>query len=542
MTVKLLVRIALIIALTQTSGCQSEDDAPGVIPPAAEALVVVEEAEGSGMANLALNAGTDAFAQPDEETVAADNADAAPPAAGIANLPLVNRRWTGDLEELVERRTIRLLTVHSPGRFYLEEGRGRGIVAEMAARYEKFVNEQLGRNHIKVYVVVIPVARDQLIPALLEGRGDLVSAGLTITEERLKQVDFSIPVSKPLNEILVTGPSAPRVEALDDLAGEILYLREDSSYYESVEALNVGLVERGLEPITIKALPGALEDDDLIEMVNAGLIPWAVVDDYKPLLWKDVFKNLRVRDDLVFREGGRIGWAMRPGTPELKASVDAFLKNNREGTLFGNIMRNRYIRDFDWAANALSEEDYARFNNLEEIFRRYGETYGIEYLFAAAQGYQESRLNQEVRSSAGAVGVMQLLPATAADRNVDIPDIENVDSNIHAGIKYMDFLRDRYFSSPDITPLNQALLALGAYNAGPARMISMRKTAAEQGYDPNVWFDNVELVAAQEIGRETVQYVSNIFRYYLTYRMIANEELRHAAARRQMGISDAPDL
>jgi len=255
-----------------------------------------------------------------------------------------------------------------------------------------------------------------------------------------------------------------------------------------------------------------------------------------------VFENLRVRDDLVFREGGRIAWAMRPDSPELKASIDAFLKDNREGTLIGNILRNRYIRDFDWAANALSEEDYARFNDLEGIFQRYGETYGIEYLLAAAQGYQESRLNQEVRSSAGAIGVMQLLPATAADRNVAIPDIENVESNIHAGIKYMDFLRDRYFSSPDISPLDKELLALGAYNAGPTRMISMRKKAEEQGYDPNVWFDNVELVAAQEIGRETVQYVSNIFRYYLTYRMVADQELRHAQARRQMGISDAPDL
>jgi membrane-bound lytic murein transglycosylase MltF len=533
------IRIALLIlALAQTSGCQGEDDTSPVVPPAADPVEVIDEAEGSGMANLALNAGSQGAAQAEQKgTGGAAGAESA-----VSRLPIVSRRWTGDLDELVERRTIRLLTVHGPGRFYLDEGEGRGIVAEMASRYEQFVNKRLGRGHIKVYVVVIPMARDQLVPALLEGRGDLISAGLTITEERRQQVDFSIPVSKPLNEILVTGPSAPEVETLDDLAGEILYLREDSSYYESVETLNKTFIERGLEPIVIKALPGALEDDDLIEMVNAGLIPWAVVDDYKPLLWKDVFQNLRVRDDLVFREGGRIAWAMRPDSPELKASVDAFLKDNREGTLIGNILRNRYIRDFDWAANALGEEDYARFNDLEDIFRRYGEAYGIEYLFAAAQGYQESRLKQEVRSPAGAVGVMQLLPATAADRNVGIPDIENVESNIHAGIKYMDFLRDRYFSSPEISPLDQALLALGAYNAGPTRMISMRKKAEEQGYDPNVWFDNVELVAAQEIGRETVQYVSNIFRYYLTYRLIANQELRHAEARRRMGISDAPDL
>jgi len=541
MTSKLLSHIALLVlVLLQTSGCQSEDEVPAAVEAPVESTAVAQEAQGGGMANLARNIDTGADAQSGAGEGRPE--DTKPSRSNTATLPVVGRRWTGDLDELVERRTIRLLTVHSPGRFYLEEGRGRGIVAEMATRYEEFVNDHLERGHIKVYVVVIPVARDELIPRLLEGRGDLISAGLTITDERREMIDFSIPVSKPLNEILVTGPSAPEVATLDDLAGEILYLREDSSYRESVEMLNAGFVERGLEPIIIKALPGALEDDDLIEMVNAGLIPWAVVDDYKPVLWKDVFENLRVRDDLVFRKGGRIAWAMRPDSPLLKASVDAFLKENREGTLIGNILRNRYIRDFDWAANALSAEDYARFNDLAGIFRRHGEAYGIEYLLAAAQGYQESRLDQDVRSAAGAVGVMQLLPATAADSNVGIPDIENVDSNIEAGIKYMHFLRERYFSSPDISPLNQVLLALGAYNAGPARMISMRRKAEEQGYDPNVWFDNVELVAAQEIGRETVQYVSNIFRYYLTYRMIINEEIRHAEARRQMGMSDAPDL
>ena len=391
-------------------------------------------------------------------------------------------------------------------------------------------------------MIVIPVARDQLVPALLEGRGDLISASLTITEERREVVDFSIPVSKPLNEILVTGPSAPEIGRLEDLAGEFVYLREDSSYRESVDRINERFTAEGLDPIRVKVLPGSLEDDDLIEMVNAGLLPWAVVDDYKPLLWKDVFEDVEVRDDLVFREGGQIAWAMRKDSPQLKASIDAFLRENREGTLIGNILRNRYIRDFDWAANALKDEDYERFNNLEDIFRRYGETYGIEYLLAAAQGYQESKLDQNVRSGAGAVGVMQLLPATARDKNVGIPDIHEVESNIHAGIKYLDFLRDRYFSDPAITPINQALLALAAYNAGPSRMIGMRDRAAAKGYDPNVWFDNVELIAAEEIGRETVQYVSNIFRYYLTYRMVAEQELKHAAARRAVGIGDAPDL
>lgn len=462
--------------------------------------------------------------------------------SGAATIPVTGRRWLGDLDTLEERRVVRILTVYGPGRFHLEGGRGRGIVAEMATRYEKYLNENLERGHVKVFTLVIPIARDQLIPALLDGRGDLIIAGMTITDERQEEVDFSIPASKPLNEILVTGPSAPPIKTLDDLAGQTLYLRDDSSYRESAEELSARLVAKGLEPVNIKTMPGALEDDDLIEMVNAGLLPWAVVDDYKPQLWEGVFNDIEVRADLVLRKGGRTAWVMRKDSPLLKASIDSFLKKNREGTLIGNIMVNRYIRDFDWAGNALGEEDYRRFNELQHLFERYGEAYEIDALFAAAQGYQESRLDQSVRSSAGAVGVMQLLPDTAADKNVGIPDIHEVEPNIHAGIKYMDFLRDRYFSEPEVTPLNGALLALGAYNAGPGRMIRMRARAAEKGYDPNVWFDNVELIAAEEIGRETVQYVANIYRYYLTYRMVANQELRHAAAREAAGVSAVPDL
>ena len=450
-------------------------------------------------------------------------------------LKLVNTRL-GDLDMMEEARVIRLLTVYGPGRYYLDGPNAEGIVAEMATLFEEFINKRLGTKTLKVNVVVIPVARDQLIPALLAGKGDLVSAGLTITEERGKEVDFSIPSSKPMSEILVTGPSAPPLESIEGLSGQTLYLRESSSYRESAEALNERLLAAGRAPVKIHYMSELLEDDDLIEMVNGGLLPWAIVDEYKPQLWEGVFNDIVVRDDIVFREGGRLAWAMRKDSPLLKQAVDEFLKNNREGTLIGNILRNRYIRDFDWAANALKDEDYDRFRQLESIFKQYGEQYGVDYLLAAAQGYQESRLDQSVRSHAGAIGVMQLLPTTAADPKVGIEDIDRVESNIHAGIKYLDYLRSRYFDDPAISRLDKTLLALAAYNAGPSRMINLRADAEAAGYDPNVWFDNVEVIAAQEIGRETVQYVSNIFKYYLSYRMVATQELNRLEAREEAGI------
>ena len=445
--------------------------------------------------------------------------------------------WTGDLDTMEEKRVVRVLTVYTPGRYYLDQGEEKGLVREMTTRLESFLNKRLQRKHVRLHLVVIPVARNQLIPALLAGRGDIVMASLSITDERDDILDFTIPLTKPLSEILVTGPSAPQAGTIEDLSGQTVYVRHSSSYRESVEALNERLRAAGKEPVAIELVSELLEDDDLIEMVNSGLLPWAIVDDYKLQLWDDVFTNLVALDDIVFRSGSRIAWAIRPNSPLLADALNQFVKQHREGTLVGNVLRNRYIRDFDWAANALDNEDYGRFKELEDIFRKYGERYGIDYLIVAAQGYQESRLDQSARSQAGAIGVMQLLPSTAADKNVDIRNIQDVEANIHAGVKYLAYLRERYFDDPAITPENQTLLALATYNAGPRRMINLRNEAEQLGYDPNVWFDNVEVVAAKRIGRETVQYVANIFKYQLAYRLTAEQQLRHQRARERAGIA-----
>jgi membrane-bound lytic murein transglycosylase MltF len=157
--------------------------------------------------------------------------------------------------------------------------------------------------------------------------------------------------------------------------------------------------------------------------------------------------------------------------------------------------------------------------NLSSIFQKYGDKYGMDYLLMAAQGYQESTLRQNVKSPVGAIGVMQLMPATGQQMNVG--DITQEEPNIHAGVKFIRFMMDRYYGKEtDMTPLNKGLFTFAAYNAGPGRIAQLRKIAAERGLDRNVWFNNVEVVAAERIGRETVTYVSNIYKYYLGYRLI----------------------
>ena len=443
----------------------------------------------------------------------------------------------GDLDVMEERRVIRVLTVYGVGRYYLDDGEEKGLVRESANQFEDHLNKHLKRDHVRVHVIVVPVARNQLIPALLQGRGDLIHASLSITPERQELVDFSIPESNPLSEVLITGPSAPALNTIDDLAGQTLYVRSSSSYRESVEELNERFRQEGRKPVKIEAVSELLEDDDLVEMVNAGLLPWAIVDDYKIGWWTGTFTKLVVRNDIVFRSGGLIAVAFRKDSPLLKNTVNEFIKQHREGTQEGNILRNRYIRDFDWTKNALAQDDYLRFSKLRPLFEKYGKQYNIEYLMIAAQAYQESRLDQNARSQAGAEGVMQIKPGTAADSNVDIRDIHKVEANIHAGVKYLDFLRRRYFSDPEIDELNQILLAQAAYNIGPGRMIKLRNSARTQGYDPNIWFDNVELAAAKDIGREPVQYVANIYKYYLAYRMSSEQVMRRKTAREAAGIN-----
>ncbi len=447
-----------------------------------------------------------------------------------------DEQWTGDLDEMENQRMIRVLTVYGIGRYYLDGGREKGLTYDLFKAFENHINERLGKRHVRLHVVFIPVARDELLPGLLKGRGDIAAAGITITPELGETIDFSIPMTKEISQILVTGPSAPEIKTIDDLAGKTIHVRASSTYRFSLDEMNRKFRREGKPEITLKDSSEYLEDVDLLEMVSSGMLDWAVVDDYKARIWTGVFEGLTMRDDIIFRSGLRLGSAVRKGSPELLAELNEFFKTHRQGTLHGNMLINRYVKNHNWSKNALGTKDFKRFQEVVAIFEKHGEQYGIDYLMVAAQGYQESGLDQNAKSGAGAVGIMQLLPTTAADKSVGIPDISNAESNIHAGIKYLDFIRNRYFSDPGIDRFNQTLFAFAAYNAGPARVAKLRGKAKQQGYDPNIWFDNVEIIAAKDIGRETVQYVANILKYYVGYRLSVEQQLKRGEERQKQNL------
>jgi membrane-bound lytic murein transglycosylase MltF len=432
-------------------------------------------------------------------------------------------RYTDDLDGLKHRRLVRALVVYSKTFYFIDRGRERGMAAEGIQRLEQYLNARLklSKPHEQVHVVAVPVSRDQLVPWLLEGRGDIAAVNLTITPAREALVDFSQPFYTDVSEVVVTAKSMPAPRSVDDLSGQEVLVRRSSSYYESLEALNLSLVERGLAPVRVVAADERLEDEDLLEMVNAGLVPCIVMDDYKARLWAKVLPGVRIHPQAPVHTQGRIAWAIRKSSPQLKGALDAFVKKNRIGSAAFNDAYARYFRTTRWVKAATSRKEVLKFESTVDVFRKYGERYGFDYLLLAAQGYQESGLDQSKVSSVGAIGIMQLMPDTGAAMRVG--DIRKLDANVHAGTKYLRRLVDVHFADPGIDELNRALFAFAAYNAGPTRVSQLRRAAARRGLDPNRWFFNVERVAAERIGRETVDYVANIFKYYFAYLRVGQQ-------------------
>ena len=434
-----------------------------------------------------------------------------------------------DFDEMVKFREIRVLVVHSKTFFFLDRGTQRGITHDFLKEFEEFVNKKIQSGTLKTHIIFVPVTRDELIPGLLKGYGDIAVANLTITPERLKSVDFSDPLLTEVKEVVITGPSSPPVSSLDDLAGKEVYVRKSSSYYESLLDLNRSFKKAGKKQVKIIPADENLEDEDLLEMLNAGLIPIIIVDNHKAQFWEKIFDNIQVHGDIAVRLGGEIAWAFRKKSPKLKSVINEFVKNNRKGTLIGNTIFMKYLKDEKHIKNILSTQELQKYDNTVGLFKQYAGEYNFDYLMITAQAYQESGLDHSRRSKSGAVGIMQLLPATAADPNVNIPEIQKLENNIHAGVKYLRFLVNQYFKDEPMSDSNKLLFAFAAYNAGPGNVIKIREKTAEMGLDPNVWFYNAEIAAAKIIGRETVHYVANIYKYYVAYKLIREREAQKNA-------------
>jgi membrane-bound lytic murein transglycosylase MltF len=457
-----------------------------------------------------------------------------PPLASEAEVPaalraLIDRPFTGDLDGMEERRMIRVGVTFNRTHYFVDAGTQRGLSFEHLKQFETLLNTARRTGHLRIHVVFVPLPRDALLPALTSGRVDLVAAQLTITPDRQALVDFSNPVRRNVSEVVVTAPGVPAVKSAEDLSGQRVFVRPSSSYADSLRALNARLEGQGRAPVAIVDAPEYLDDDDLLEMVNAGLVDMTVVDDYLAQFWAQIFTAMTVHPTATLRTGGDLAVAFRKNSPKPAAEANAFIRTHGLGTVFGNVTARRFLQNTQIAERATRGTDRERFLAQRELFRKYGDQYKLDYLLMMAKGYQESRLNQAARSAVGAIGVMQIMPALA--RSLDVGDVRQLEPNIHAGVKYTRQLMDEYLGNEPLDDLNRALMTFASYNAGPTRIRQLRREAERRNLDPNVWFGQVERIAAERIGRETVAHVSGISKYFVAFRLFEEDEQRRSLHR-----------
>jgi membrane-bound lytic murein transglycosylase MltF len=453
----------------------------------------------------------------------ASPADAAPKSTSSLELPITFARHVGDLDGMKKRHEIRVLVVPSHSGFFYDRGIPHGIFYEAFDEFQRFANQKLRTGNLRINVTFIPARPEQLEHALLEGVGDVVGYGVVVTPERQKTVLFTTPIDSNVRQVLVTGPRAPAIANLEDLGGREVYVNPLTVYYENLQRLSKDFERAGRPPIRVNAADPNLTDEDLLEMVNAGLIPATVTINMRAQFWSKVLPHLTVHPNTVLKEEGQLAFATRKDSPELRQLLDEFVQTHQLGTSFGNTLLRRYLQNTKWVQDATSTEEMRKFQEYVRYFQKYATEYDFDYLMLVAQGYQESGLDQSRKNPSGAVGIMQVIPKYAAAPPISISNVEHAETNIEAGAKMLRNIAETYFNDDKLDPTNKTLMVFASYNAGPNRIVRLRKKAASEGLDANQWFGNVELVAAKDVGQETVQYVSNIYKYYVAYKLTLEE-------------------
>ena len=433
--------------------------------------------------------------------------------------------WTGDLDAMKDRRVIRILVPYSKTLFFYDKNKEMGVVHDLGLSLEKWVNQHVSRQPCDkgLKVVFVPVPEDRLVSDLMAGLGDVAAGGL-IADGAQGQIEFGGSLAPDSGAVIVRRKRGDPVDDLDDLSGRQVVIHKSSASFAPIKALSSRLEMQGKRPIKLIIAPEDLQDEDLLQMVSAGLVSVAIVDGYVAKFWSQIVPGLVVNDSLLDSRGAALGWAVRKDSPQLKRLLDGFMSQGREATLAGGASLRKYLGQTRLPTNAMSEADLARFNDAIGMFKKYGDAYDLDHLMMLALGYQESRLNQQARNPYGPVGMMQMMPATASTSAVAIKGIDkDAARNVEAAAKYLRYIADSYLDDPNISQMNRTLMSLVGYNSGPRNLQVIRDEAVKRGLDPNVWFQNVELAAAQTLGRKTVEYVSNIYKYYTAYRITVGD-------------------
>ena len=515
-------RVALLPLLAVSLICSLSCNRKGQSSSPSETLTKATPAESSADAipqkTAADEMGSDPI--PPEDV---SNASVREAKSGPLVLPTNFGRHTGDLNEMVKERRIRALVVINPIGFFYSHGKPKGMTYETLEQLQAYVNKKLKAGTLDVKITFIPLRPDELGPALRDGIGDVIAQGVVVTPGRQRDFAFTTPTRKDVTHIIVTDKKMANAQSFDHLVGVDIYVNPLTAAYDKLKKINDERAKAGKSPLSVKTADRNLLEDDLVEMVNAGLIPATAAMQHRTTLWAQVLPNTALHPQMIVANDGELAWVMRKNNPELKKLLDEFIEKHREGTTFGNVLLRRYLHDTKWVKNSSSREEMKKFAAYVEYFRKYAGQYSFDHLMIMAQGYQESTLEQQRRSRSGAVGIMQVIPKYARAAPINVPDVSKADKNILAGVRRNNIVTN-YFDDPALDQVNRTLFTFASYNAGPNRIVRLRKKAAEEGLDPNKWFGNVELEVAKDIGEETVMYVDNIYKYYVAYKLAAESQ------------------
>lgn len=439
-------------------------------------------------------------------------------------------RSLGDMEELRERGSLRLITRNNAVNYYLHRGQHLGFDYE----FSKLLADSLGLR----LEVVVPPSRDQLIPWLLKGKGDIIAASLTVTEERAREVRFSAPYLF-VDEMLVQRTSGDRrLKGPEDLADAIIHVRKSSSYHDTLLALQ----ER--YRFSISFADEEVETETLVAQVSSGIIDFTVADTHILGVERLVHDNVEAafaldgllsapdpadrKGRLGDRGAKKIAFAVRPTSNKLASLTDDFVRRQFRGLEF-NMLRNRYFGNQNRALEAKEERagQSGTLSPYDDLIKKYSGRYELDWRLMASLAYQESRFDPSARSWVGAVGLFQVMPATGKELGFD--NLVDPEQSTHAGIKYIYRLIERF--EPTLAFRQRVRFALASYNAGYGHVQDARRLAAELGMNPDRWFGNVEqaMLLLQQPkyyrrarfgyvrGKEPVQYVSQIQLRYDNY-------------------------
>jgi membrane-bound lytic murein transglycosylase MltF len=430
-------------------------------------------------------------------------------------------RKTG-IKRILNERYFRVLTTKNSFDYYIYQGVPKGIQLEMTKMLHKNINKRYAskESSLNIQYEIIPVESDQLIPMLLAGKGDIIAAGLTITPKRKKLIRFSNPY-RHVDEVIVT-----RKEFLKkDFYGKTFHLRKSTSYYEAIKKYNR---KHKKKPFKIKLVDEVIHTENILELISLGKFDYTIADSYIASMATKIFDNLVILKARPFGKKLPIAWAVRKNNKRLTREINLIMPKMSKGSKIGNIISKKYLSDFGGIKSRLKGKKSNTLSKYDSLIKKYSKRYGFDWRLISALCYQESRFIQNQENKWGAIGLFQIKQMTANEPYVNIPKIKgpkNAENNIHAGVKYLAWIRDRYFAKiPGIDKSAVLRLTMAAYNAGPARVLRAIKATKKIKLSSKKWFRNVEYGMLRMKKVEPVTYVSEINKRYVSYLLLGIPE------------------